>query len=92
MLVRAGGGYCFGALFVVVLFAVLLIVDFFFAFGLVLSSGCALPALARPVFFSGAMNLVFGFLIASGVAAMVWGWGPAWLVPFRLVKLSAWEV
>jgi hypothetical protein len=84
--------YSFGALFVVGLFAVLLIVDFFFAFGLVLSSGLALPALARPVFFSGAVNFVFGLLTASGVAAMVAGWGPAWLVPLRLVKFSACEV
>ncbi len=75
-----------------VLFAVLLIVDFFFAFGLVLSSGFVLLALARPVFFSGAMNFVFGFLAASGAAAMVCGWGPAWLVPLRLMKWSAWEV
>ncbi len=49
-----------------VLFLALLIVDFFFAFGLVLSSGLALPALARPVFFSGAMNLVFGFFGGVG--------------------------
>ena len=73
---------------VVVLIAVLLIVDFFFAFGLVLSSGFVVLALARPVFFSGAMNFVFGALTASG-AAVVWGWGPAWLVPLRLVKLRA---
>jgi hypothetical protein len=33
------------------------IVDFFAAFGLDLSSGLAAPALARPVFFSGATNL-----------------------------------
>jgi hypothetical protein len=73
------------------LLTALFIVDFFFAFGFVLSSGFAPPALARPVFFSGVMNLVFGFLTASGAAAMVRGCGPAWLVPLRLVKAGECE-
>jgi hypothetical protein len=72
------------------LFVALFIVDFFFAFGFALSSGFALLALAKPVFFSGAVNLVFGFLAASGAAAMVAGWGPAWLVPLRLVRAGVW--
>src|ERR1700727_1485814 len=72
MLFRTGRGYSFGAYFAVVLLAVLFIVDFFFVFGFDLSSGFAPPALARPVFFSGATNLVFSFL-ASGAAAMVRG-------------------
>jgi hypothetical protein len=44
--------------------------------------------LGTPVFFSGAINFDFGFFAASAAAAMLAGWGPAWLVPFRLVRVE----
>ena len=57
-----------------------------------LSEGLVALALARPVFFSGAVNFPFGCLIASARAAMLAGWGPAWLVPLRLAKSELCEV
>jgi hypothetical protein len=58
---------------VVVFLVVLFIVDPFVDFELFLSAGFRVLALAMPVFFSGATNFAFGFLVASGAAAMVAG-------------------
>ena len=68
----------------------LLVASFFAAFAARPSSGLAVLALARPVFFSGAMNLPRSSFFLSGAAAMVRGWGPAWLVPLRLVRAGVW--
>ena len=53
------------------------LVDFAAVAFVVRSAGLAAPALATPVFFSGATNLSRGVFFLSGAAAISAGCGPA---------------